>query len=117
MLVENATFAAVDLVVWSGTGNTRRVAERIAEAARSHSSAARVLTAQSAADEPSSARRLLGLLAPTHGFTAPWPLVKAALTLPDVRGSDVFVLVTRGGTRVAGRTVSGYPRMMSRNIL
>ena len=108
MTVEKTTFDAVDLVVWSGTGNTRRVAERVAEAARSHGSATRVLTAQSAGDEPLVARRLLGLLAPTHGFTAPWPLVKAALTLPNVRGTDAFVLVTRGGTRVAGRTVSGF---------
>jgi Pyruvate/2-oxoacid:ferredoxin oxidoreductase delta subunit len=116
---ERSPFDAVDLVVWSGTGNSRHVAERIAEAARSRGTVARVLTATGAAtgaagaistvaDEHPATRRLLGLLAPTHGFTAAWPLVKMALTLPGVRGTDTFVLVTRGGTRVAGKTLSGF---------
>jgi len=47
-------------------------------------------------------RRLLGLLGPTHGFTAPWPLLRAAFTEPNVRGADAFVLVTRGAMRVGG---------------
>lgn len=96
------------MVAWSGTGNTLRVAERIAESARSQGAVAHVLTSTSAVETQSDSRRLLGLLAPTHGFTAPWPLVKAAFALPGVRGTDVFVLVTRGGTRVGHRTLSGF---------
>jgi Pyruvate/2-oxoacid:ferredoxin oxidoreductase delta subunit len=99
---------AIDLVVWSGTGNTRHVADRIALAARSQGAIARVSTAMSGDGADLAGRRLLGLLAPTHGFTAPWPIIKAALTLPNVRGTDAFVLVTRGGTRVAGRTMAGF---------
>jgi Pyruvate/2-oxoacid:ferredoxin oxidoreductase delta subunit len=101
-------YEAVDMVVWSGTGNTLRVAERLAEAARSRGAVAHVLSSTSAVETRPTSRLLLGLLAPTHGFTAPWPLVKAAVTLRGVRGVDVFVLVTRGGTRVAGKTVPGF---------
>lgn len=102
------TYDRVDLVVWSGTGNTRRVAERFAESARSRGAEARVSAPGSADAPPTATRRLLGLLAPTHGFTAPWPIIKAALTIPHVRGVDAFVLVTRGGTRVAGRRLAGF---------
>jgi ferredoxin len=101
-------YEAVDMVVWSGTGNTLRVAERVADEARSRGAVAHVRSSTRAVKTRAPSRRLLGLLAPTHGFTAPWPLVKAALTVPEVRGIDVFVLVTRGGTRVGGKTVSGF---------
>ncbi len=108
MSSKKQSYDAIDMIVWSGTGNTRRIAERIAEAARSKGAVARVLTSVNAADESSASRRLVGLLAPTHGFTAPWPLIKAALTVPDVRGTDVFILVTRGGTKIAGRLMAGF---------
>jgi ferredoxin len=98
----------VELVVWSGTGNTRRVAERLAESARSRGAEARIAIPGSAGVTLPATRRLFGLLAPTHGFTAPWPIIKAALTIPHVRGVDAFVLVTRGGTRVAGRRIAGF---------
>lgn len=101
-------FDIVELVVWSGTGNTRRVAERIAASARARCSVAVVRNANDPAADPVVGRRLLGLLAPTHGFTAPWPILRAALTLPGVRGADAFVLVTRGGTRVAGKVLPGF---------
>ena len=108
MIAEKTVFDAVDLFVWSGTGNTLHVAERFAEAARSQGATARVLHIINGNAERHSTRRLLGLLGPTHGFTAPWPLIKAAMTFPGVRGTDVFVLVTRGGTHIAGKTLSGF---------
>lgn len=108
MTAAASVYDRVDLVVWSGTGNTRRVAERFAQSARSRGAEARVVSAGSVNSIPSAKRTLLGLLAPTHGFTAPWPIIKAALTIPHVRGVDAFVLVTRGGTRVAGRRFAGF---------
>jgi Pyruvate/2-oxoacid:ferredoxin oxidoreductase delta subunit len=101
-------FDSVDLLVWSGTGNTRHVAERIAETARTLGAEGCVRTPTSTARAYPPKPTLLGLLAPTHGFTAPWPILKAALTLPNVRGSDAFVLVTRGGTKIAGRIMPGF---------
>ena len=108
-------YDAVELVVWSGTGNTRRVAERVAVAARASGAVAEVRSASrmpgsaAGADAPHTAgRRLLGLLGPTHGFTAPWPLLRAAWTIAGVRGVDAFVLVTRGAMRVGRWTLPGF---------
>lgn len=70
-------YNAVDMVVWSGTGNTLHVAKRIAEAARAQGAVAHVHSSTSAVEHRPTAKRLLGFLAPTHGFTAPWPLIKA----------------------------------------
>jgi len=117
----SCVYDTVQLVVWSGTGNSRRVAERCAAAARSGGAATAVRSAAAppaaAADDgvrhtssasPAPGRRLLGLVGPTHGFTAPWPLLRAAATVPGVRGADAFVLVTRGAMRVGRRTLPGF---------
>lgn len=108
MSAERSTFSSVDLVVWSGTGNTLRVAERFSAAARSRGASTRVLTPEIIGEQQPATRDLVGLLGPTHGFTTTWPVLKAALTLPNVRGTDAFVLVTRGGTRIAGKTLAGF---------
>ena len=44
---------------------------------------------------------LLGMVFPTHGFTAPWNVIRHALQLPHGRGKHAFVVVTRAGTRIA----------------
>ncbi|MCL4553958.1 MAG: EFR1 family ferrodoxin [Actinobacteria bacterium] len=108
MTADRKAYDAADLIVWSGTGNSLHVAERVAESARKAGTTARVFAAGAQVDDGFSAARLLGFLGPTHGFTAPWPLVKAAIRTPNVRGADAFVLVTRGGTRVAGRSLAGF---------
>lgn len=108
MTADRKMYGAADLIVWSGTGNSWHVAERIAESARKAGATTRVFTAGTPVDDSPSAARLIGLVGPTHGFTAPWPLVKAAIRTPNVRGADAFVLVTRGGMRVAGRSLAGF---------
>jgi len=104
-------YDAVELVVWSGTGNSRWVAERVAAVARDAGAEAVVGSAAEAAARHTlhpPGRRLLGLLGPTHGFTAPWPLLRAAFTERGVRGVDAFVLVTRGAMRFGRWTLPGF---------
>ncbi len=48
------------------------------------------------------------LVFPTHGFTAPASVLKAARRLPPGRGRGAFVVATRGATRIAGRLIPGY---------
>jgi ferredoxin len=43
---------------------------------------------------------LLGLLMPTHGFTAPWPMIRFALRLPPGNGTHSFVVPTRAGLKI-----------------
>ena len=42
-------------------------------------------------------KHLTGLFFPTHAFTAPWPVIKFALSMPSSKGSPVIVAATRGG--------------------
>ncbi|MCX7050154.1 MAG: EFR1 family ferrodoxin [Candidatus Sumerlaeota bacterium] len=42
---------------------------------------------------------LLGLLMPTHGFIAPWMMIRFAWQLPAGGKTPAFVAVTRGGTK------------------
>lgn len=93
--------ARLRLVFSSGTGNTFRAARWLAELARSRGVEATLAEAEgiSPRDLAPDPGALLGLLHPTHGFTAPWNNLRFALRLPRGRGAPAFVLVTRGGTK------------------
>jgi ferredoxin len=43
---------------------------------------------------------LLGLALPTHGFTAPWAVLRFTLRLPRRRGTHALVVATRAGTKL-----------------
>jgi ferredoxin len=42
---------------------------------------------------------LVGLLLPTHAFTATWPMIRLACRLPRGAGTHAFVALTRAGTK------------------
>jgi Pyruvate/2-oxoacid:ferredoxin oxidoreductase delta subunit len=89
----------VELHYMTGTGNTYRVACWVAEAARARGSEVS-LVAIGAADRASPAQTadgVLGVLFPTHGFTAPWGVVKHVSRMPRLRGRRTFVAASRAG--------------------
>ncbi len=45
-------------------------------------------------------KRLIGFCYPTHGFNLPWIMLKFILKFPIIRGSDAFLLNTRGGLKI-----------------
>jgi hypothetical protein len=71
MSAKTCHYEAADMVVWSGAGNTLRVPECLAKAARSQGAVAHVLSSTSDVETHATSRSLLGLLVPTHGFAAP----------------------------------------------
>ncbi|MBI5446510.1 MAG: 4Fe-4S dicluster domain-containing protein [Deltaproteobacteria bacterium] len=86
-------------VFLSGTGNSRLVAHWLAEAARAAGIAAEAVPmAASRARAPEAG--LLGLVYPTHGFTAPWYVLRYALGLPRGRAAQAVVIATRAGAKV-----------------
>jgi Pyruvate/2-oxoacid:ferredoxin oxidoreductase delta subunit len=107
-------YASVELHYLSGTGNTFRVAEWFAETARARGAVASLSPipapdVNGVSDSGDLAgSRLIGILSPTHGFTAPWGAVVHAATTPGVRGTDVFVLVTRAGWFVGPFLLPGF---------
>lgn len=87
---------SLELVYLSGTGNSRRCATWVAELA-----SAKGLEVSMAPMEagPATSAGPLGLLLPTHGFCAPWALIKWAAQLPRVEGAPAFVICTRAGIK------------------
>jgi hypothetical protein len=88
----------------SGTGNTYRVAQWIAQAGRNAGATVQLnligTSVAIPAAKPLDSQSLLGVLMPTHGFTAPWPVILRAISLPHAHGAHAFVVATRGGTKL-----------------
>lgn len=86
----------------SGTGNTFRVASWIRNQLAQKNIATHIhsIKSKSAAHiQTSRKNELIGFLMPTHGFTAPWLMIKFALFLPFGRWNHAFVVATRAGTK------------------
>jgi Pyruvate/2-oxoacid:ferredoxin oxidoreductase delta subunit len=95
-------YAMMSVFFSSGTGNTYRVGcwfRELAEGRGVQVAAAEVERSDPRAFSPGPGV-LLGLLHPTHGFTAPWDNISFALRLPRGRGTHAFVLATRAGTKL-----------------
>ena len=93
------------LYFFSGTGNSYRAAMWMAETARRQSWEARVIPLDQAQpkqdlDAQADGARMVGLVCPTHGFTAPWAMIHFALRLPRRRN-------TAAGLASAARTTEG----------
>jgi ferredoxin len=83
--------------VLSGTGNTRRCASWIAEAAVERGRAVTLAPMEAGPPEPDTP---LVVAMPTHGFTVPWAMIKWLAQLPPARGAPAWVLCTRAGVKV-----------------
>ncbi|MFQ3548407.1 MAG: EFR1 family ferrodoxin [Armatimonadota bacterium] len=105
----STVFDSVHLHYFTGTGNTYRVSEWIASEAKNFG--AQVSTQQICEQNKTipilKKGALLGILGPTHGFTAPWLLIKFAIMLPFAFGVNAFVILTRGGTRIGKFHIPG----------
>ena len=91
------------LYFFTGTGNSYRVAAWMADAARSAGATVTVHpigTACPGEEIGEGETALLGLVMPTHGFTAPWPMLRFALRLPRRRGTHAVVVATRAGSKI-----------------
>jgi Pyruvate/2-oxoacid:ferredoxin oxidoreductase delta subunit len=97
--VSGPVTGGVELHYMTGTGNTYRVASWMAEAARARGlevSLEAIGGPESPRLEPST-DGLLGVLFPTHGFTAPWGALKHVARMPRMRDRHAFVVATRAG--------------------
>jgi len=94
-----------NVALWfmSGTGNSFRVASWMRDAAANSGAEARVLPIRAApqvAREAMGEGSLVGLVFPTHGFTAPWAVLRHACRLPRGRGAHAVVVPTRAGSKL-----------------
>ncbi len=100
----------MDFVVYSGTGNTYRVAAWMADVARDAGRTTAVHMVSNVDLKPSMLRGadLLVLATPTHGFTVPPGVLRAAWRLPPGHGRAAAVVATRGSLRVARFYLPGF---------
>jgi len=114
MIYDSSTF-----FFYSGTGNSLRVAMWMAAIVRDAGVPATVSASRGAAPKgevserlAGSSHSLVGLVLPTHGFTAPGGALRLARSLPKAAAwggpCDAVVVATRGATRVAGIVVPGF---------
>lgn len=84
----------------SGTGNSYRAASWIGSNAREKGISVTVKTIEKADPEKEiddSGSTILGIVMPTHAFTAPWHMIRFVLGLPRRRSVNAFCVSTRAG--------------------
>ena len=87
---------------WSGTGNSYRVSTWMAKIIEEKGFNIRILSIdkeKSIEENKSEYEDLIGIVFPTHGFTAPWHILKFVWSLPQNNSKHVFCVATRGGLK------------------
>jgi ferredoxin len=98
------------LYYYTGTGNTLCVEKHLAALASEQNMESdwipvdRLKKADLKKPEDNS---LTGICYPTHGFNAPWHIIKFCFRLPRKRKAGVFLLNTRGGSKIGKYRLPG----------
>ena len=85
---------------WSGTGNSYRISTWIEEKAQLYGLNCKLTSVDKcypAKEIKNNKKNVLGIIFPTHGFTAPWHILKFVWRLPPVKLTNVFVIAARAG--------------------
>lgn len=95
----NSHYNTASFYIFSGTGNSLRVADWMRQVAVVQGTDVQLRMIDKnfpKMQETDSVAGLTGIFMPTHGFTAPWSVLKFALQMPRVRGSEAIVVATQG---------------------
>ena len=85
----------------SGTGNSYRTANWISDGAEIYGASSQVIPIEKHTQVSElGSGDLLGIVMPTHGFTAPWHVIRFVLGLPHTKGVNSLIVATRAGTRI-----------------
>lgn len=87
---------------WSGTGNSYRVAKWFESIAGDRGVEIQLLSLDAANLKhviPEEEAGFISIVFPTHGFTAPWHVIRSVWKLPDGHGLDAFCVATRAGLK------------------
>jgi ferredoxin len=94
----------------SGTGNSYRAAQWLAEAAEARGVESAVIPIDRAAPKQelqAGPTQLVGIYHPAHGLMPPWSMIKFLLQMPRGRGAHAAILSTRGGIRIGKLVLPG----------
>jgi len=100
----NTRYDNLLLIYYSGTGNSKRVSEWIAETA-SEAGINTVVVSYNQFNAEKIAgftgKTLIGFFSATHGFNLPHSMLKFLIRFHDLKGSDVFIGNTRAGMKLS----------------
>ncbi len=100
----------VTLIVFSQTGNTRRIAESMAGVFREAGHTARLISLKKALPEDAAQNDLLGVGSPCFSSQAPTPIKRFLKSLPALNHQPAFVFATSGGA--PGRVLFDLTRLL-----
>ncbi|UCD85987.1 MAG: EFR1 family ferrodoxin, partial [Deltaproteobacteria bacterium] len=100
----------VTIYFMSGTGNSYRVATWMDQQARAAGAQSQVIpieNAHPAKEVPDGDNNLMGIVMPTHGFTAPWHMIRFVRRLPRRKDTHAFCLNTQAGMKLGPLFIPG----------
>jgi len=100
----------ITLIYFSQTGNTRRIAEAMAEVFRRAKHATRLVSLKKASPQDAVACDLLGIGTPCFSSQAPTPIKAFLQNLPALQSKRAFVFATSGGA--PGRVLFDLTRLL-----
>lgn len=100
----------VTLIYFSQTGNTRRIAEAMAEVFRGAGHTTRLVSLKKASPQDAVASDLLGIGTPCFSSQAPTPIKAFIQNLPALESKRAFVFATSGGA--PGRVLFDLTRLL-----
>ncbi|MDY6933025.1 MAG: hypothetical protein SVZ03_02225 [Spirochaetota bacterium] len=92
----------VKIYFLSGTGNSYRVSTWIENISNKYNIDARIYPVEKIMDATTiedGNDSLIGIIFPTHGFTAPLQILKFSLKLPRRKQTNAFCIATRAGLK------------------
>ncbi|NNK94609.1 MAG: 4Fe-4S binding protein [Desulfobacterales bacterium] len=95
---------------WSGTGNSYRVSNLMGKIAENSGLETHILSldkARSTKLSNTEKKGFIGIVFPTHGFTAPWHVLKSVWKLPQGNFTHVYCIATRAGLKFGSVFIPG----------
>ena len=108
--MNDMAYKSATICFWSGTGNSYRVSNWLGKIADIRGLETQVISLDKAKSEKKMQNRKEGFIAivfPTHGFTAPWYVLKSVWKLPQGNTTHVFCIATRAGLKFGSLFIPG----------
>jgi len=103
-------YKSATICFWSGTGNSYRVSswmEKIADNSGIETQLLSLDKAQSTKQFNTQKGGFIGIVFPTHGFTAPWHVMKYVWKLPPGNLTHAYCVATRAGLKFGSVFIPG----------
>jgi len=99
VLFNDMSYKQAVIYFWSGTGNSYRVSRWMEKSAGENGISSRLVSIDVGRTAKKIDHELVGVVFPTHGFTAPWHILKFVWRLPRTDSTHAVCVATRAGLK------------------